>query len=48
MIAGAASTLTAIALVRVLARLPVFSLRAALAEAAREGEGPPGPAEEAR
>jgi len=38
MLAGAVSTITAIVLVRALARLPLFSVRAALAEAAREGE----------
>lgn len=36
MLAGAVSTLTAIIMVKLLGRLPVFSLRAALAEAARE------------
>ncbi len=38
MLAGAAATITALVLARWLARLPLFSVRAALAEAARDGE----------
>lgn len=48
MLAGAASTITAIVMVRLLARLPLFSVKAALAETAREEAAAAAPTEGAR